>query len=252
MWTRAELKNRAKAALAQGYWKLVLVGLIATAIGSGGSSSSIEFRSTEEISIDSLSGLIAMIPFVLGVAIIGIVLAILIGIFVINPIEIGTSRFFLQSLTEDVPIRELLFAFDNGYTNVVKILFIRNLKIFLWSLLFVIPGIVKAYEYRMIPYLLAENPELTQEEVFRLSRQMMDGQKLEAFVLDWSFFGWDLLSAFTMGIVGIFYLNPYVCLTNAALYDQLSANHGHPAKAAAHRYSQAEYTAENTYNSQEI
>lgn len=242
MWTRAELKDRAKAAMAQGYWKLVLVGLIATAIGSGGSSSSIEFKSEENISPDIFTTFLAMLPAIIGIASIGIIIAVLISIFVINPIEIGTSRFFLKSLTEDTEIREVLFAFDYGYKNVVKILFIRNLKIFLWSLLFIIPGIVKGYEYRMISYLLAENPELTEEEAFRLSRQMMDGQKWEAFVLDWSFFGWDLLVAITMGIVGIFYVNPYVCLTNAALYDTLSANHGHPARATA---SQREWN--NTY-----
>ena len=184
----------------------------------------------------------AMLPFILGAVSVAVIIGILVGIFVINPIEIGTKRFFLKSLTEDTEIKEVLYAFDHGYMNIVKILFMRDFKVFLWSLLFIIPGIVKSYEYQMIPYLLAENPELTQEEAFRLSRQMMDGQKLEAFVLDWSFFGWDLLSGITMGIVGIFYVQPYANLTYAALYDTLSANHGHPARATA---AQSEW--QNTY-----
>ena len=246
MWTRAELKDRAKAALSQGYWKLVLVGAIAGMIGSGHTSSA-EFEISEESSGDIVSSLSAMIPAIAGIAIIGVIIGIAVAIFIINPLEIGTKRFFLKSLTEDTEIKELLFAFDHGYKNVVKILFMRDLKVFLWSLLFIIPGIIKSYEYRMIPYLLAENPELTEDEAFRLSRQMMDEQKLEAFVLDLSFLGWDILSGCTLGLVGIFWVQPYANLTDAALYDTLSTNHGHPARATAaqrewnHTYTQTGY-----------
>ena len=244
MWTRKELKERAKAAFSQGYWKLVLVGLIASVIsgGSGGSDSSYEFESSESIPPSYLSELIAMLPLIAGITLAILIVAILVGVFVISPLEVGTSRFFLMSLNEDTPIRDVLYAFDNGYMNAVKILFMRNLKTFLWSLLLIIPGIVKAYEYRMIPYLLAENPELTSEEAFRLSRELMDGQKLDAFILDLSFIGWHILSACTFGLVAIFYVNPYEALTDAALYDTLSANHGHPA-----RWSSSQQTWNNTY-----
>ena len=244
MWTRKELKERAKAAFSQGYWKLVLVGLIASVIGggSGGSDSSYEFESSESIPPSYLSELIAMLPLIAGITLAILIVAILVGVFVISPLEVGTSRFFLMSLNEDTPIRDVLYAFDNGYMNAVKILFMRNLKTFLWSLLLIIPGIVKAYEYRMIPYLLAENPELTSEEAFRLSRELMDGQKWNAFVLDWSFIGWHILSACTFGLVAIFYVNPYEGLTDAALYDTLSANHGHPA-----RWNSSQQTWNNTY-----
>lgn len=246
MWTRAELKDRAKVALSQNYWKLVIVGLIASVIGSG-HNSSVEFNFTEESSTDILSMMGAFLPAILGMAFVGIIIGVLISVFIVNPLEVGTKRFFLRSLTEDTEIRDLLWAFDHGYKNIVKIMFIRNLKIFLWSLLLIIPGIVKGYEYRMIPYLLAENPELTEEEVFRLTKRMMDEQKLEAFVLDLSFLGWDILSGITLGIVGIFYVQPYVNLTDAALYDTLSSNHGHPARATAtqqewrNTYTQTEY-----------
>ena len=245
MWTREELKTRAKEALAQGYWKLVLVGAIAGVIGSG-HNSSVEYNFSEETSGDILSSLGAMLPIIFGAVSVGLIIAFLISFFVLNPLEVGTKRFFLKSLTEDTEIKELLFAFDHGYKNVVKVLFKRDIKVLLWTLLFIIPGIVKSYEYRMIPYLLAENPELTEEEAFRYSRQMMYEQKLEAFVLDWSFFGWDLLSGITLGLVGLFYVQPYVNLTNAALYDTLSTAHGHPAGARA---TQQEWT--NTYTQTE-
>ena len=65
----------------------------------------------------------AMLPFILGAVSVAVIIGILVGIFVINPIEIGTKRFFLKSLTEDTEIKEVLYAFDHGYMNIVKILF---------------------------------------------------------------------------------------------------------------------------------
>ena len=73
----------------------------------------------------------------------------------------------------------------------------------------------------MIPYLLAENPQMTKEQAFAESKQMMQGQKWRAFVLDLSFIGWDILSGMTLGILGIFYVQPYIEATHAALYERL-------------------------------
>ena len=73
----------------------------------------------------------------------------------------------------------------------------------------------------MIPYLLADNPQMTKEEAFAESKRMMQGQKWNAFVLDLSFIGWDILSGMTMGILGIFYVQPYKDGTHAALYEAL-------------------------------
>ena len=100
-------------------------------------------------------------------------------------------------------------------------MFLRDLFIGLWSLLFIIPGIIKSYEYRMVAYILADQPELTRKEAFELSRKMMNGNKWNAFVLDLSFIGWGFLAAITFGILGVFYVNPYIQHTDAALYLKL-------------------------------
>ena len=113
------------------------------------------------------------------------------------------------------------FAFDHNYKNIVKVMFFRDLYTVLWTLLFIIPGIVKSYEYQMIPYLLAENPQMTKEQAFAESKRMMTGQKWRAFVLDLSFLGWKILSLFTLGILDIFYVQPYMDSAHAALYDAL-------------------------------
>ena len=92
---------------------------------------------------------------------------------------------------------------------------------FLWSLLCVVPGIVKAYSYRMVPYIIAESPDMDQREAFRLSRSMMDGNKWRVFVYDLSFIGWEILNAFTFGFLGLFYVNPYKATADAELYAQI-------------------------------
>lgn len=116
-------------------------------------------------------------------------------------------------------IGTILYAYRSGnMINVVFVQLLQAVKTFLWTLLLVIPGIVKGYEYRMIPYILAENPGIDQRRAFELSRIMMTGQKWNAFVLDLSFFLWYLLGAVTCGLASIFYVNPYIAATNAELY----------------------------------
>ena len=89
----------------------------------------------------------------------------------------------------------------------------------------VIAGIVmfaiKSYEYRMIPYLLAENPHFKEKEIFKLTKQMMEGNKWETFVLDLSFILWYFLSIVTLGLVAILYVNPYTEATKVELYAHL-------------------------------
>ncbi len=150
-----------------------------------------------------------------------LIIVIPLSVFLINPLEVGVNRFFVQNLKQDANLREICFAFDHNYLNCIKTLFFRDLFVFLWSLLLVIPGIIKAYEYRMIPYILGDNPNIDREEAFALSNMMMQGNKGKAFVLDLSFLGWYILNGMTLGILGIFYVNPYVNQTNAALYLKL-------------------------------
>jgi uncharacterized membrane protein len=96
-------------------------------------------------------------------------------------------------------------------------MFFKSLYIFLWSLLFVIPGIVKSYEYYLIPYLLAENPNLSKERAFEISMQTMKGEKWKLFVLQLSFIGWYLLG-YLACCFGIIFVLPYFNATMAEFY----------------------------------
>lgn len=155
------------------------------------------------------------------------VMVILVIIFVITvgfAIEVGRSRFFLRGFKGDVEVKKLFSTFNREeYFPIIKTMFLMNLYIFLWGLLLIIPGIIKAYEYRYVPYILAEMPNLSPGEIITKSREMTKGHKWDIFVLDLSFIGWYLLGGLLFGI-GIFFVDPYAEATNARLYTILSYN----------------------------
>ena len=99
-------------------------------------------------------------------------------------------------------------------------MFLVGLFTSLWSLLLIVPGIVKSYAYAMTPYILIDNPELSANQAINLSQKMMKGHKLDLFFLHLSFIGWIFISIFTLGI-GSLWLNPYIMTTQAAFYQDL-------------------------------
>ena len=147
-------------------------------------------------------------------------LYLMLSIFVQIPLGIGYNRFYIKSAHEKTDITEIFLFFKLGYMNVIKISIVSGLKIFLWSLLLIIPGIIKSFEYAMIPFILAENPELEMSEVFRLSKMMMDGNKFRYFCLGLSFVGWILLGILTLGI-GIVFLDPYITASFTLFYEDV-------------------------------
>ncbi|MBP5773262.1 MAG: DUF975 family protein [Eubacterium sp.] len=157
---------------------------------------------------------------VIGFAmLIALFFAMALKIFVLNPINVGCTKWYLRNRKEDKPkLRAIVEVFSKGYIRIVGIMFLRDLFTFLWTLLLIVPGIIKSYEYRMIPYLLAENPDLTVSEAFALTKKIMNGNKMDTFVLDLSFLPWILLAAVTCGILSVVYVAPYIKLTDTELY----------------------------------
>lgn len=185
-----------------------------------------ELLSVGSQAFDSDSETGAAILAVVGAVIVLVVAIVLLfssvlKIFVLNPLEAGCRNFLLRNATGESDLGDIGFGFTPDYWRNVKTLFLRDLFRFLWGLLLIVPGIIKRYSYRMAPYILADRPELSGTEVLTLSRQMMNGHKWKTFVLDLSFLGWNILSALTFGLLGVFYVNPYRQCTNAELYREL-------------------------------
>lgn len=253
MWTRQELKERGRAAFTRNYWSAVLVSFILLLIGGTFTN---QYNATKEMRRNSSGsrynnsfdgyygnfeddydkGEIDIIPnpfigsmegtasriftsiFTMMLVVVTIIMLVF-RIFLGNNLFVGGQRFYLENREYRARAGSLTYALKgNRYSNVMITMLCMDVFVFLWSLLFVVPGIIKSYEYRMVPYLLAENPHLDRRRAFALSRQMMDGQKLEAFILDISFLGWIILTVFTCNILGVFYVAPYMDATCAELY----------------------------------
>ena len=204
-WDRVGLKTDGKEKFRRNYGSCVLVSLIISLITGTGVTTYIDRWMDDHI-------------FALWILIPGAVV-LLIQILVFSVLEMGACRFYVENRDYQAGISKILFGFQSGhYGNVVLVMFLRDLFIFLWTLLLIVPGIIKTYEYRMVPYILAEQPDISSTDAFAISKEMMRGQKLEAFGLDLSFIGWWLGSVITCGILGIFWVSPYQAATNAELY----------------------------------
>lgn len=214
-----------------GKWGLaVLAGFLASLLGATNSGASFRFNAStgssnpgytvnlQELIPAQMRGILA--GAIVGIVVVGIVLAI--GWTILSSVvNAGYAKFNLQLLDrEDATINTMFSYFPHWKTLTVAAL-LQGLYIFLWSLLFVIPGIVATYSYAMTRYILAEHPELTASEAIERSKEMMEGNRWRLFCLEISFIGWALLTILTLGI-GNLWLRPYIEASTAAFYREVS------------------------------
>ena len=227
MWTCSLLKTNAKQALRGRYWRCFWICLVLGLVGVGGSSAStggsrytMDTVTGSDTAYDRVANYLDRLPYqalmaVMIVAVLAVLASLLWSIFVAAPLEVGRDRYFMESRQALSPAATVTSVFRTPYMNVVKVQFLKNLKIFVGTLLFVVPGIYWDYCYALVPYLLAENPYMTTTRAMQLSKDIMDGEKFHYFVLGLSFAGWILLCM--LGI-GYFFLEPYRQATDAEFY----------------------------------
>ena len=189
---RAELKSAARSQIKGKIGILFLITLIISAISG------------------VASGLLSLIP---GGGIIASV--------VITPaFALSIVRVYLNVVKGGTPAAGDAFSGFDDFWSAFKVQFFTGLFTFLWSLLFVIPGIVKGYAYSMSMYVLADNPGKPALECIRESQNITNGHKMDLFVLHLSFIGWVLLSVITCGIAYI-WVGPYMSAAYANAYNSL-------------------------------
>ena len=239
MFDRKEIKEKAKAAFKANYWKSVLVSFIMSAITgatvrtSGSTTANTANNAAGTENINELASNVQNDPKVLAIIIGAIVTIVLILVavdlvlsaFLLNPIEMGSKSFFMKnSYNPETPLDEIERGFTPSYKRNVKTMFFRDILVFLWSLLLIVPGIIKSYAYSLVPYILAEDQDIEPKDALRKSEDMMKGHKWELFVLRLSFIGWDLLDILTLGLLNIFYTGPYYKAAMAEFYNVLKEN----------------------------
>ncbi|MDX9916476.1 MAG: DUF975 family protein [Gudongella sp.] len=238
MWSRVELKTKAKAYLKKYYWKAFAVTFIVALMagakaevstnnnyfspGFGQSEYYLSFNLSDWTTkvfklIDINPFQVAVVGSVFFLFIIGI---ILFKIIVTNAMEVGAKRFFISDVYEEPEISTLFSTFKKGeWPSIAFNMFLMDLFIALWGLLLIVPGIIKYYEYCMVPYILAEEPQMSFDEAKTISASMTSGQKGKIFELDVSFIGWYLLGGLLFGLGGLF-VRPYHEATLANLYKE--------------------------------
>lgn len=233
----ADFRQLAQNAL-RGKWPIaVLACIIATMLGGvGGYGPEINFNidgGQNNISVDyngttiisnqgGLNPELEMMIF--GGAIYLLILALVMSVlyFVLSSVvTVGYARFNLEIVDDAEPTINSLFAYLAHWKTTAVAQLLQMVYIFLWTLLFVIPGVMASYSYALTKYILAEEPELSAGEALRKSKELMDGNRWRLFCLHISFIGWHILSAFTLGIANLF-LTPYIETSVAAFYREVT------------------------------
>lgn len=218
-WSREVLKARAKEILKRSYWMILVVCLINGVLGGGVGSVTSSFSGTlSNLNSNSPQVESVAVGVILIMALFVLCIALAFSIFVSNVLRVGLCRYMLEAQQGKTDINTLFWGFREGrYMKIVKTMFFYGLYISLWSLLFIIPGIVKSYEYFYVPYILADNPDLPTEQVLKISGDMTNGEKGQIFILTLSFIGWILLGILACGI-GVLFVTPYIEATYVELY----------------------------------
>ncbi len=251
MWTRAELKSRAKQQMSGRYWSYLgaslmpelasyiisipmsiisqiamLPGFISTGMMSENSDF---FRMLDQMerygTYDPAVFLELYSAMLLTMILPGILIFLFsqaTSIFILQPIIVGMNRWLIRSREErNISLSMCFSVFKKGsYLKSVWAMFYMAFFQFLWTCLFWIPGIIKSYAYRMIPYIIADNPAIGAKRALKLSCQMTRGHKFDIFILDLSFLGWYLLGMLAC-CIGVYGVVPYQLATTAELYDVL-------------------------------
>ena len=234
----SDFRRIARDAL-KGRWGIaILAGLIASLLGAiasngpeinfnysdNGANVSFAFAN-QQIYSSSGGWLPEMNAFIVGGAIYIIVVALLVAaaLFVLSSvISVGYSRFNLDLVDRrKEPELNTLFGYFKHWKTTALARLLQSVYIFLWSLLLIIPGIIASYSYAMMPYILAEHPEMEPGEALKRSKEMMSGNRWRLFCLQISFIGWGMLRMLTLGI-GNLWLTPYKQAATAAFYRDVS------------------------------
>ncbi len=238
MKSNQEFKNQALAALKGNWGKAVLVTLLFSLVASlaTGPATYQSFRLQSYLqeqtgpyysmtSVMSLASDPTYLGLMKSIYSTSGILSIL-QILLLLPLSVGFANAMKLLLSGNAELLDntIDIAFKKNYWRKVLAMLWMQILVFLWSLLFVIPGIIKTFSYAMTPYILHDNPELTPTEAIHRSRMMMRGHKFDYFWLLLSFIGWVVLCIFTAGI-GFLWLVPYMETSAAAFYEEVKADY---------------------------
>lgn len=201
---RAKIKSFAKDKLKGKMWEILGACIIVTLISGAFSGTTVKWdgaRITYSTNILSIIG--EMLVFIL---------------------EIGLTTFMVNFVTNKEYNFEQIFSKFKNWKNILIVYWHQTVMIFLFTLLLIVPGIIKALGYSLVPYILMDDPDMTSTEILKLSEEMMNGHKMELFMLGLSFIGWHILAIFTLGILELWII-PYQQTTVTKFLNDIKENY---------------------------
>ena len=223
-----ELRQKAWNSLKGKYWAALGVLIVMGIISSIGNVFTSFSQNLSEVlglvdpsEMDSVMATGAVV--LNGAVVISAIIGLLISMLVEGGVAVGLSNYFIKNTDSKPTFKDAFSGFKLKYGRNIGTLLLVGIKTVLWSILFIIPGIIKSFEYAIIPYILADDAEISSKDAFKKAKQMMKGNKWRLFKLNFSFIGWFLLCVLTLGI-GTFFLIPYVDAANAEFYVELKNN----------------------------
>lgn len=231
----SDFRQRAREALSGNWFVAVVAGVIASLLGgvsTGGFSFNFDF-SSEDMEGVELEGMLEQLGItqemltvffaIMGVfAIVGLVYSI-ICLIIGSGVSVGYAKLNLDIIDGGEASVGTVFSMFGRWKTALWSRILIGIRVMLWSLLFVIPGIVASYSYAMVGFVLADHPEMSASEALAESKRIMRGNRWRLFCLNLSFIGWSFLCVFTFGI-GYLWLLPYIQAANAAFYREVKSS----------------------------
>lgn len=196
---RVKIKNQAKEIIKGNIWTLLLPFIIAGALsGLVGGFSGYYSSSTESATLSVISSIVEI---------------------AVLPLTIGATAYVMKFVRKEPVDLNYMFSFYKQFWPIFVLTFLIGLFTSLWTLLFIVPGIIAAISYSMSQYIFIDGEEDAMECI-RKSKKMMNGYKADYFVFNLSFIGWILLAIPTFGLIFI-YLIPYMTVSQVLYYEEL-------------------------------
>jgi uncharacterized membrane protein len=214
-----DIRANARKSL-KGHWGVaILSAIIAGFFGASGSSFS---SSSEKIDASALAELtpqeLVAVFAIFGVScLIGLAISVVLSSFV----SVGYAQFNMDLVDGNEPKVATLFSKFKQIGTTIAANVLVFLHVLIGTILFIVPGIIAAYKFSMVNYIIAENPGISAREALKKSKEIMNGNKMRFFLLGLSFFGWALLVVLTLGIASI-WVNPYIQASNATFYREIT------------------------------
>ena len=231
MLVAKDFRQKAREALS-GKWAVAVgTGFVASLLGAwtafssgGGSSSSSSDSVDKALENGSIPESVLLVMALILLIISIVILAVALMRFIIGgAVTLGYVKFNLDMVDGQTPMFKDLFSQFHRFGDGFVMQLLRGIFTALWTLLFIIPGIIAAYRYAMTPYILYENPGMSASDAIKESKQLMDGNKWRLFCLNFSFIGWDILGILSLGI-GFLWIAPYREAAYAAFYREIKYN----------------------------